>query len=83
MSERLPSTRRLDMMSELDRFWTLQRIADELRQEREHILSGYYRPGPGHTRDSILASNRRRLARVFARAAEFDLGIGQPDPATA
>ena len=44
MSERLPSARALSLMATQDQFWILQRIADELRQEREHILSGYYRP---------------------------------------
>lgn len=72
MTERLPTLRALSMISSQDGQFALQRIADQIAEERRHILSGHYSPGPGHTRRSILAANRSKLWRLHARAREMN-----------
>jgi hypothetical protein len=76
---RVPSIRQLDVMSAVDRDLILESWVNELREERQAILSGDIQPWNGATRRSILDSNRRRLKRIYTLGDRFDVKLSQPE----
>lgn len=76
---KLPSYSQLAAMSVLDRSNNLAYIAGNLRIELERFDNGEITMFNGQRLSDARRNTRRKLDRVYKRADEFGIYVGQPE----